>query len=129
MDATRRPVTGTNYQTGVRLEYRAITLLTRRGWYVVRSAGSHGLADLVALSPEDGHAVLVQCKTGRLKHEDWQRLRELAVRYYAVPVIAAWNETRRRVVWLVVIGDHVPGSHDWPSIPFDLGHDQDPAAL
>lgn len=119
----------TNYRTGVRLEYRAMELLTRRGWYVVRSAGSHGLADIVALSPVDGHVVLVQCKTGRLTHESWQRLREVATRYRAVPVIAAWNETRRRVVWLVITGDHAPGSHEWPSIPYDLGRDRDPVAL
>lgn len=123
-----RHVTSTNYRTGVRLEYRAIDLLSRRGWYVVRSAGSHGTADLVALSPADGHAALVQCKTGRLKHEDWQRLREVALHYHAVPVIAAWNETRRRVVWLVITGDHVPGSHDWPSIAFDLDESSHDAA-
>jgi Holliday junction resolvase len=122
-------VTTTNYRTGVRLEYRAIDLLSRRGWYVLRSAGSHGVADLVALSPDDGHAVLVQCKTGRLKHEDWQRLRETAIRYHAVPVIAAWNDTRRRVLWLVITGEHQPGSHDWPAIPLDLGRDRDPVAL
>jgi len=123
----RRPVT--NYRTGVRLEYRAMELLRRRGWYVVRSAGSHGRADLIALSPTDGHAVLIQCKTGSLHHEEWQRLRETAIRYHATPIIAAWNETRRKVVWLVITGDHTPGSHDWPSIAYELGRDHDPATL
>lgn len=103
-------------------------LLRRRGWYVVRSAGSHGEADVLALSPTDGHAILVQCKTGSLRHEDWQRLRDVSNRYRATPVLATWNETRRRVVWLVITGDHVPGSHQWPAIPFDLGRDLDPAA-
>ena len=117
----RLPVTSSNYRTGTRLEYRAIELLRRRGWFVVRSAGSHGPADLVALSPTDGHPMLVQCKAGRLTHEDWQGLRELAVRYYAVPVIAAWNDTRRAVVWLVITSDHVPRSHEWPAmLTYDL---------
>lgn len=104
-------------------------LLRRRGWFVVRSAGSHGPADVVALSPTDGHALLVQCKSGRLTHEDWQGLRDLALRYRAVPVIAAWTETRRGVVWLVITADHVPGSHQWPAITYDLGRAQDPVAL
>ena len=141
MDDTRRgrivargPVahdamSGTNYQSGVRLERRAFALLGERGWFVVRSAGSHGVADLVALSPADGHAVLVQCKTARLNHDEWQRLRTVATTYRAVPVIATWSETRRRVLWLVITGDHVAGSHDWPAITYDLGRDRDPAAL
>lgn len=119
----------TNYTTGTRLEYRAMELLGRRGWFVVRSAGSHGAADVVALSPTDGHSILVQCKTGRLKHDEWNRLREIAARYRSTPVIAAWNETRRKVVWLVITADHVPNSHDWPAIPYDLTSDPDPVAL
>lgn len=118
--ASVRVVTTNNYRTGTRLEYRAMDLLRRRGWFVVRSAGSHGAADIVALSPTDGRVVLVQCKAGSLHHEEWQRLRSLCLRYRATPVIAAWSETRRRVMWLVITGDHVPHSHEWPSIAFDL---------
>jgi Holliday junction resolvase len=125
--AGRTAAVTTNYAAGSRLEYRAMELLRRRAWFVVRSAGSHGPADLVALSPTDGHAILVQCKTGSLKHEDWNGLRALAIRYHATPLVAAWNETRRKVLWLIITGDHVPNSHGWPAIPYDLGREAAPA--
>lgn len=112
----------TAYQSGVRLERRAAAILQVRGWYVVRSAGSHGAADLIALSPEDGHVLLVQCKTStRPDHAEWNRLREVALTYHAVPVVVTWSPTRRRVLWAVITEPHIPGSREWPAITYDLG--------
>ena len=50
----------TPYQRGARLEYRARIVLRQRGYVVVRSAGSHGPADLVALNARE--ILLVQVK-------------------------------------------------------------------
>lgn len=52
----------TNYTRGAAYEYEVKRELEQQGCFVVRSAGSHGPVDLVALTP-DGKVVLIQCKT------------------------------------------------------------------
>ena len=51
----------TNYRKGYNLEQRARKELEGRGYYVVRSAGSHGAVDLVALAGD--HILLIQVGT------------------------------------------------------------------
>lgn len=53
------------YAKGYRNERKTIKLFTDRGYIVMRSGGSHGPWDLVALDPVSGGVVLVQCKTNR----------------------------------------------------------------
>lgn len=43
----------TNYQRGRRAEYEAKKLLEKRGYQVIRAAGSHGPFDLVAIRVGD----------------------------------------------------------------------------
>ena len=50
----------TPYRRGVRLEYLARDELQRQGYVVVRSAGSHGPIDLVALT--DHEVLIIQVK-------------------------------------------------------------------
>jgi len=50
----------TPYQRGARLEYLARDVLRQRGYSVVRSAGSHGAIDLVALNERE--LLLIQVK-------------------------------------------------------------------
>jgi len=50
-----------NYIKGRALEYKIKQELEENGWFVVRSAGSHGPIDLACFS-EDAIA-LIQCKT------------------------------------------------------------------
>jgi len=48
-------------------------ILSQWGWKVVRSAGSHGLADVMAIRP-DGLVWLIQCKSmRRLPGRRWLR--------------------------------------------------------
>ncbi len=51
------------YKKGVRKEYQLKHRLEKLGYFVVRSAGSHGAADLVAINPETKEIHLIQCKT------------------------------------------------------------------
>jgi len=51
---------GRNYRKGRAFEYRVKHHLEKGGCFVVRSASSHGPADLVAL--KGGKVLLVQCK-------------------------------------------------------------------
>lgn len=50
-----------NYNAGRRFEYKVKKQLERAGNIVMRTAGSHGPFDLIAISPE-GEIGFVQCK-------------------------------------------------------------------
>lgn len=60
-----------NYRAGARLEYGRRKHWEKRGWTVTRSAGSHGIWDLVGVRIEDpSHPVMfVQCKRVKTKTE------------------------------------------------------------
>ena len=78
----------TNYRNGSALELAAKRALEDNGYYVVKSGGSKGVADLVALKP--GETLLVQCKTnGYLLPAERVQLRQLALRVGAVPLVVA----------------------------------------
>ena len=53
-------MTGTPYRRGAYFERRVKRELELHGYLVIRSAGSHGLVDLVALSPN--YVMLIQCR-------------------------------------------------------------------
>lgn len=68
-----------NYRRGAAFELRVAKALEEDGYFVVRSAGSHGAADLVALKL--GEVLLVQCKrSGAISREDWNDLVRLRQR-------------------------------------------------
>lgn len=52
----------TAYHRGVYLEQQTVAALDQYGWFVTRAAGSHGVADLIALRAGK-KPLLVQCKT------------------------------------------------------------------
>ena len=49
------------YKKGRRLEYRVMKELKEKGYYPIRSAGSHGIIDLVGISSKN--IVLIQVKS------------------------------------------------------------------
>ena len=69
----------TSYSKGRRLEYAARDRLIALGYYVIRSAGSKGLADLVALGPSDTILVQVKKKGSEYDKEKLDKLRRLQV--------------------------------------------------
>lgn len=70
----------TNYDRGKRFEHRVRDDLRKRGYYVIRSAGSKGKIDLVALI--DGDVLLIQCKRdGRLPPAERKELLAIAAKY------------------------------------------------
>lgn len=54
------------YKKGARKEYKIKKQLEGEGWFVVRSAGSKGAADLVAFNKETHEIKLIQVKTYKL---------------------------------------------------------------
>ena len=66
-----------NYVNGRAFEYRVKCDLGRKGYYVIRSAGSHGKVDLVALGRYG--ALLVQCKRqGAISKSEREELVDIA---------------------------------------------------
>lgn len=77
-----------NRQRGDYFERQTRDDLERRGWLIVRSGGSLGPFDLVAIRPHRA-VCLVQCKiNGRIAHDQWETLIRLAARFDCIPLLA-----------------------------------------
>lgn len=93
-----------NRTRGDYFERQAKDALVGDGWIVVRSAGSFGIADLVALRA--GRApLLISCKLGgRIGREERRQLIEACVRADAMPIVAM-RKRRGHVLFCTVRGD------------------------
>jgi Holliday junction resolvase len=84
-----------NYRRGYTFELRVKRSLEKRGYFVVRSSGSHGPVDLLAVS-KDGKILGIQCKLdGYLPPKEFRKLLVLASRYPVVLYLASKNENGR----------------------------------
>ena len=82
------------YDGGADLERAAKKVLEDSGYYVVRSAGSKGQADLIALKLRE--VVFVQCKKdGRISPVERSAFRGLCLRLGAVCLLASWYKPGR----------------------------------
>lgn len=68
------------YKKGRNFEYRVKSDLEKKGYYVIRSAGSHSKFDLVAVSQEE--VLLIQCKTSK---PSAKKVRETADLNFTLP--------------------------------------------
>jgi len=88
----------TNYRAGRDLEYATAKDLEINGYLVIRAAGSHGLADLIAF--KFGEVLIVQCKTdGKMTATARSTLTQLATMVPdggGIPLIARWEATGPR---------------------------------
>jgi hypothetical protein len=107
------------YSDGRKLEYAALASLKADGYWVIRAAGSKGIADLIALKPPEddgpvGEVVFVQCKlTGILSPDERMALWSLGRRFWGVPLCARWvkdGRAARTVEFRQLTG---PGPKDW----------------
>lgn len=79
------------YVSGRAFEYRVRDFFSRRGYYVTRSAGSHGIGDLICL--KKGHILMIQCKLkGQISAEEKESLSHIADKVGAEPIIASKKE-------------------------------------
>lgn len=84
-----------NYINGANFERRVKKELEEQGWLCFRTAGSHGVADVIAI--QGGRVPrLIQCKlTGKISRTDRSKLKEVANEAGAVPMIC-WREKEGR---------------------------------
>lgn len=87
----------TRYSAGAAFEREVKRWLEDRGWLVIRSAGSHGIADLVALQ-RGRRTRLIQCKIGKsaFNAADAEALRAAA---HAAGAIGVLVRRRPRQAW------------------------------
>ena len=82
-----------HYSRGAAFERRVRDLLESIGYLTIRSAGSKGVADLVALS--SGSTLLVQCKrSGLISTAEWNTLFSESQRIGARAVLAKMRGKR-----------------------------------
>jgi Holliday junction resolvase len=80
------------YARGANFERKVKKELETDGWFVVRSAGSKGVADLVAVN-QKGVPMFVQCKlSGIITKQEVATLEEFAHKYHARAFIAEKGE-------------------------------------
>ena len=83
------------YQIGRNFEYRVINHLRKRGFFVMRSAGSKGVFDIIAVNKE---IVLgIQCKLNdRLTKTEEERMLNVGEEFGIVPIFAyKFGKTQR----------------------------------
>jgi Archaeal holliday junction resolvase (hjc) len=82
------------YRQGADLELAVKHHLQDNGYYVVKSAGSKGAVDLVAL--KRGEVLVIQCKTdGYVPPAERMTFRSLAVSVGATCLIGRWHKEGR----------------------------------
>jgi len=98
-----------SYRKGASLEYKVKAELEKQGFFVIRSAGSHGLADLVAIKREPTNlpfprywtrVYFVQVSYRPKPLSEIKKLIELSINYGGEPMIVFTIEKdgrRRRV--------------------------------
>lgn len=91
----------TQYQLGRSFEYRTRDLLKESGYYVVRSAQSKGLIDLVAMKM--GRVLIVQCKRGGLLDKgEWDALFSLGSEIGATPIFTERADGLNTNFWEII---------------------------
>ena len=84
----RNKMPNKKYVSGRAFEYRVRDFFTRRHYYVIRSAGSHGIGDIICL--KKGIVLIVQCKLkGQISVEEKEALSNIADKVGAEPIIAS----------------------------------------
>lgn len=75
------------YRKGASFENLVKDILTEDGWVAIRSAGSHGIIDVIGIKVDEKW--FIQCRTnGNLSQEEREALIDLANKHKARPILA-----------------------------------------
>ena len=84
------------YKKGAKFEYKVREIYRKLGYEVIRSAGSRGPFDLIAINPETKQIRLIQCKAGYLSKNQKQAILEPLLAFegqYSVDISLATPQT------------------------------------
>ncbi|MGI9501849.1 MAG: hypothetical protein ACR2RE_02170, partial [Geminicoccaceae bacterium] len=102
---------------GSRFERQVAALLRKTGLCVIRSAGSEGKADLVAIGPDASPLLFIQCKAHVTFHAaEWNALLHEARTYGAEPILARLKDGVIEIYRLLSEKDKVPGHLPWEAV-------------
>ena len=88
------------YRKGYTFEIYVANYLRKNGFYVVRSAGSHGVFDLIAIY--HGQIYGIQCKTdGRLLRKELTEIVKTAEKHGIIPFLAFRDKRRVKIANLL----------------------------
>lgn len=76
-----------SYIKGRNIEYKVKKWLEEKGYYCIRSAGSHGIIDLFCGNGKKLLAIQVKTSLSQIKQEELKKLRAAAEKLKAKPVI------------------------------------------
>lgn len=97
-----------NYVKGRAFEYKIKTWYKKQGYLVFRTAGSHSVADLIAMPPlnkiEEWNPILIQCKatTGKTYPKELLELEFVAMKYGCRAVLVTKDKKGRNLFIPVV---------------------------
>ena len=75
------------YRKGARFEIVVLNILLEDDWLAIRSAGSHGIVDILAIKQDTKWCI--QCRTnGNLSNNERVELVALAKKHNAIPILA-----------------------------------------
>lgn len=101
-----------SYRKGAKLEYVVKSKFEKEGYYVVRSAGSHGIADLVAIYPPlfyhlGNKVILVQCSVKPKSNSEINKLLSLCSRLRTVPCLAFKENHKIKILMGKEVTDYI----------------------
>lgn len=104
----------TNGARGASFERKVAAALTADGYLVVRAAGSHGPADLIAI--KFGQVLFVQAKlNGRMDPHEWNPFYTIATSVGALPILA-YRPGRQGIAYLLLTGPKATLSKTAPAV-------------
>jgi len=109
----------TNYKRGYNFEKRVQKALEDKGYFVVRSAGSKGPVDLVAI--DDGQVYLIQCKRqGHMPPQEWNNLFLISSKLRAMPLLAHMPAGKKRgIEFIQITGVRDAYSRVYPGVQWE----------
>ena len=92
-----------NYVSGRRFEYRVKDYLEKKGYYVMRSAGSKSPFDLIAIQTKGKSSIdgtlLIQCKhRTKISKQERERLLKLSHTFVrGISCLCAWSKSHGKI--------------------------------
>lgn len=105
-----------NYESGRRFEYRVKQYLEKKGYYVMRSAGSKSPFDLIAIQKLGMSSIngtlLIQCKHGaKISKQERERLFKLNHSFVrGMTCLCAWSKGHGKIEfyhWLLSMNKYI----------------------
>ena len=105
-----------NYESGRRFEYRVKEYLEKKGYYVMRSAGSKSPFDLIAIQIKGicsiNSTLLIQCKHGaKISKQERDKIALLGSRFVnGIETILAWSKPHGKIEfyhWCLLVNKYV----------------------